>query len=194
MLPCVATFIVPERGERLTRHAEALRSALPQAGALRWLGQGTALDIEFAAEIESLPGLRMACLDLIRNGPVDAIFQPRLHRRKKLLLADMDSTMIGQECIDELADFVGLKPLVAAITERAMRGELAFEPALRERVALLKGLPVSVVDDVLQDRITLTPGGRTLVRTMRAHGAWCELVSGGFTLFTAPVAAADRLR
>jgi phosphoserine phosphatase len=103
----------------------------------------------------------------------------------------MDSTMIGQECIDELADFAGLKPLVSAITERAMRGELAFEPALRERVALLKGLPVGVVDQVLEHRITLTPGGITLVRTMRAHGAYCALVSGGFTLFTGPIA--DRI-
>ena len=97
--------------------------------------------------------------------------------------------MIGQECIDELADFAGLKAHVAAITERAMRGEIEFEPALRERVALLKGLPVSVVDEVLKTRITLTPGGRELVITMRAHGAYTCLVSGGFTLFTNAVAA-----
>src|SRR5207237_5605310 len=91
-------------------------------------------------------------------------------RRKKLLLADMDSTMIGQECIDELADFVGLKAHVAGITERAMRGEIEFEPALRERVALLKDLPAAVVDEVLAKRITPTPGGSTLVATMRARG------------------------
>ena len=97
--------------------------------------------------------------------------------------------MIGQECIDELADFAGLKAHVAAITERAMRGEIAFEPALRERVALLKGLPVSVVDEVLKKRITPTPGGRELVATMRAHGAYTCLISGGFTLFTNAVAA-----
>ena len=97
--------------------------------------------------------------------------------------------MIGQECIDELADFVGLKAHVAAITERAMRGEIEFEPALRERVALLKGLPVDVVDEVLAKRITLTPGGRELVATMRAHGAYTCLISGGFTLFTDRVAA-----
>jgi phosphoserine phosphatase len=114
--------------------------------------------------------------------------QPAAFRRKKLFLADMDSTMIGQECIDELADYAGLKAHVAGITERAMRGEIEFEPALRERVALLKGLPVSVVDEVLQKRITLTPGGRELVATMRAHGAWTCLVSGGFTLFTNAVA------
>jgi phosphoserine phosphatase len=100
----------------------------------------------------------------------------------------MDSTMIGQECIDELADFVGLKAHVAAITERAMRGEIEFEPALRERVALLKGLPVDVIDKVIEERITLTPGGRELVATMRAHGAYTCLISGGFTLFTKTIA------
>ena len=121
--------------------------------------------------------------------PIDIVVQPVGFRRKKLLLADMDSTMIGQECIDELADFVGLKAHVAAITERAMRGEIEFEPALRERVALLKGLPAGVVDEVLAKRITLTPGGRELVATMRAHGAQTCLVSGGFTLFTSAVAA-----
>jgi phosphoserine phosphatase len=101
----------------------------------------------------------------------------------------MDSTMIGQECIDELADFAGLKAHVAGITERAMRGEIEFEPALRERVALLKGLPVGVVDEVLEKRITATPGGRELVMTMRANGAYTCLISGGFTLFTNAVAA-----
>ena len=97
--------------------------------------------------------------------------------------------MIGQECIDELADYAGLKAYVAAITERAMRGEIAFEPALRERVALLKGVPLSVIDDVFEKRITLTPGARTLVSTLRANGAFTCLVSGGFTLFTNRVAA-----
>ncbi len=121
--------------------------------------------------------------------PVDVVVQPAANRRKKLFLADMDSTMIGQECIDELADYAGLKAYVAAITERAMRGEIDFEPALRERVALLKGIPLSVIDDVFEKRITLTPGGRALVSTMRANGAYTCLVSGGFTLFTNRVAA-----
>jgi phosphoserine phosphatase len=120
--------------------------------------------------------------------PIDIVVQPQALRRKKLLLADMDSTMIGQECIDELADYAGLKAHVAAITERAMRGEIEFEPALRERVALLRGLPSGVVDEVLKKRITLTPGGRELVATMRAHGAWTCLISGGFTLFSNAVA------
>src|SRR5665811_256911 len=127
----------------------------------------------------------MASADL----PIDIVVQPQAFRRKKLFLADMDSTMIGQECIDELADFVGKKAHVAAITELAMRGEIEFVPALRERVALLKGLPVGVVDEVIAKRITLTPGARTLVATMRANGAHTCLVSGGFTLFTAKIAA-----
>jgi phosphoserine phosphatase len=117
------------------------------------------------------------------------IVQPLAIRRKRLLICDMDSTMIGQECIDELADFAGVRAEVSEITERAMRGELAFEGALIERVALLKGLPVTVVEQVLNERITLTPGGPALVRTMRANGAVTALVSGGFTLFTAPLAA-----
>ena len=95
----------------------------------------------------------------LAGAPIDVVVQPLAGRRKRLFVADMDSTMIGQECIDELADYVGLKAHVAAITERAMRGEIAFEPALRERVALLKGLPVAVVDEVIAKRITLTPGG-----------------------------------
>jgi phosphoserine phosphatase len=121
--------------------------------------------------------------------PIDIVVQPLATRRKRLFLADMDSTMIGQECIDELADYVGLKKEVSEITERAMRGEIAFEPALRERVALLKNLPVNVVDEIIEKRITLTPGGRALVQTMRANGAYACLVSGGFTLFTGPIGA-----
>lgn len=123
------------------------------------------------------------------DAPIDIVVQPLEGRRKRLFLADMDSTMIGQECIDELADFVGLKAEVSEITERAMRGEIAFEPALRERVSLLKNLPVRVVDEIIESRITLTPGGPALVRTMRANGAYACLVSGGFTLFTGPIAA-----
>ncbi len=153
------------------------------------------LDPGIAADLLFTPGgaddkavaerLRTALKDL----PVDVVVQPLAGRRKKLFVADMDSTMIGQECIDELADYAGLKARVATITERAMRGEIAFEPALRERVALLKGLPVTVVDEVIEKRIALTPGARTLVATMRANGALTCLVSGGFTLFTGRVGA-----
>ena len=167
---------------------DGARAILPSPGQARWLFNEVAVDIPFAGsddirEIESR--LRAARGDL----PIDIVVQPQATRRKKLFLADMDSTMIGQECVDELADFAGLKAHVAAITERAMRGEIEFEPALRERVALLKGLPVGVVDEVLKNRITPTPGGREVVATMRAHGAWTCLISGGFTLFTNAVAA-----
>jgi phosphoserine phosphatase len=137
-------------------------------------------------------------LDMVRNiaiialasalAPIDAVIQRTAHRRKRLLVADMDSTIITCECIDELADAVGLKAKVSAITERAMRGEIAFEPALRERVALLKGLPMSALDDVFRSRVRLTPGAKTLVATMSAHGAKSALVSGGFTFFTSRVA------
>jgi phosphoserine phosphatase len=167
---------------------EGARTVLPSPGPAQWLFDEVAVDIPF--ESDETPTtiadrLRKAREDL----PIDVVVQPRADRRKKLFLADMDSTMIGQECIDELADFAGLKAHVAKITERAMRGEIAFEPALRERVALLKGLPVSVVDETLKTRITLTPGGRELVGTMQANGAYTCLVSGGFTLFTEAIAA-----
>src|SRR6476659_747637 len=163
-------------------------AVLPSPGEAEWLFNEVAVDIPFtgAEDIKAIEArLRNARGDL----PIDIVVQPIATRRKKLFLADMDSTMIGQECIDELADFVGLKAHVAEITERAMRGEIEFEPALRERVALLKGLPVEVVAEVLAKRITPTPGGRELVATMRAHGAWTCLISGGFTLFTTAVAA-----
>ncbi len=160
---------------------------LPSAEAPRWLDPEIAADIAFASE-EAPAAIAERLRTALGDLAIDVVVQPQATRRKRLFLADMDSTIIGQECIDELADFAGLKAHVAAITERAMRGEIAFEPALRERVALLKGLPVSVVDEVLQHRITLTPGGPALVHTMRAHGAYTCLVSGGFTLFTRRVA------
>ncbi|WP_441276768.1 phosphoserine phosphatase SerB [Tardiphaga sp. 172_B4_N1_3] len=166
---------------------DGLRALLPGDTEAHWLSDGVAADILFASDHNTLAlgdRLRAARGDM----PIDVVVQPVSDRRKKLFLADMDSTMIGQECIDELADFAGLKAHVAAITERAMRGEIEFEPALRERVALLKDLKVGVVDEVLASRITLTPGGRELVQTMRANGAYTCLVSGGFTLFTAKVA------
>src|SRR3979409_1561462 len=167
---------------------DGARAILPSPGAAHWLFDEVAVDIPFAGsdDIQTIETrLREARGDL----PIDIVVQPQAIRRKKLLLADMDSTMIGQECIDELADFAGLKAHVAKITERAMRGEIEFEPALRERVALLKDMPVSVVDQVLQERIRPTPGGRELVMTMRANGAHTCLVSRAFTLFTTAVAA-----
>jgi phosphoserine phosphatase len=167
---------------------DGARAILPLPGAAQWLFDEVAVDIPFTGS-EDIAAITARLREAKGDLPIDIVVQSRIDRRKKLFLADMDSTMIGQECVDELADFAGLKAHVAGITERAMRGEIAFEPALRERVALLKGLPVSVVDEVLKKRITLTPGGRELVATMRAHGAYTCLISGGFTLFTNAVAS-----
>lgn len=122
------------------------------------------------------------------SGELDVALLPAQKRRKGLLISDMDSTMIEQECIDEIADFAGIKDKVAAITQRAMNGELDFAEALKERVGLLKGLPAEALERVADERLTLMPGARTLVQTMKANGARCILVSGGFTFFTARIA------
>ena len=132
------------------------------------------------AQARKIAGARAADINLVAAE----------RRRKKLLIADMDSTIIGCECLDELADMAGLKPQVSAITERAMSGEIEFAPALRERVALLQGLPLSALERVYDERVRLNPGAKALVATMRAHGAKTFLVSGGFTFFTQRVAAA----
>src|ERR1700722_13273966 len=163
--------------------------ALPGFASTRWLDPEVAADLFFTGEDAALALARTQLSAALTGEKVDAIVQPAAGRRKKLLLADMDSTLIGQECIDELAARVGVGAHVAAITERAMRGEIAFEPALRERVALLAGLPETVIAEVLDSAITLTPGGRALVQTMRGHGAYTAIVSGGFTQFTSVVAA-----
>jgi phosphoserine phosphatase len=188
----VATLVTPEDGPVLDNAVIARAAAfLPNAAGPKWLAPQIAADIPFAP-VEPMDSRQVG--DQIRTAltrlPIDVFIQARAHRRKKLLLADMDSTMIRQECIDELADFVGLKDKVSAITERAMRGEIAFEPALRERVALLRGLEHKIVERILDERIVLTCGGRTLVQTMRANGAHTVLVSGGFTVFTKKIAAA----
>jgi phosphoserine phosphatase len=167
---------------------DGARALLPSSGPARWLFDEVAADIPFGDGREDRAAIANRLREARGDLPIDIVVQPLAARRKKLFLADMDSTMIGQECVDELADFVGQKAHVAAITERAMRGEIAFEPALRERVALLAGLPVSVVEEVIKSRITLTSGGRELVATMRSHGAWTCLISGGFTLFTQVIA------
>ena len=167
--------------------AEQAHDAIKASG-LYWLADGIACDIAMRDSTD-LAAAEQAIRALLSSFPVDVVIQEAETRRKTLLIADMDSTMIGQECIDELAAEVGLKDHVAAITARAMNGEIAFEPALRERVSLLKGLPISVVDDVIAKRITLTPGGKTLIATMKARGGYTALVSGGFTVFTNPIAA-----
>lgn len=171
----------------------AVTQALIAAARARLSGREAAvLATDIAADIpfDAAPGAERAIADDLRahlGAPVDVVVQKLDARAKGLLIADMDSTMIGQECIDELAAELGLKERISAITERAMRGEIAFEPALRERVGLLAGLPADVVAKVIATRIHITPGAVELVRTMRAHGAYTALVSGGFTVFTGPI-------
>ncbi len=158
------------------------------ASTISWLGEDVACDLALPEGMErKAAGMKLR--ETLAGEPVDIVVHTAENRRKKILLADMDSTMIDQECIDELADMVGVKEHVAAITARSMNGEIAFEPALRERVALLKGLELTVVDQLIRDRLTLASGGQALVRTMRKNGAWTALVSGGFDVFTSKIAA-----
>jgi phosphoserine phosphatase len=180
----IATLIAAGRlDDRLVDRALGLLRELdPKAAFLHWIDECDAADLRFAGKGRDA---RWA-LDGLEG--VDIVVQPEEPRWKRLLVADMDSTIIGQECIDELADYAGLKPQVAKITERAMRGELDFVAALKERVALLEGLDEEVIGRCLAERIRLNPGAQALVRTMRAHGAETILVSGGFTAFVAPIA------
>lgn len=151
-----------------------------------WLSAGEACDIAFSG---LAPDQAAAAIDRALEGwPVDALMGPAAGRRKRLLIADMDSTIVAEETLDELAEFAGIKDQVARITERAMNGEIAFRDALAERVALLKGMDADTLETCLA-RITLNPGAETLVRTMRANGAYTALVSGGFTFFTARIRA-----
>jgi phosphoserine phosphatase len=178
----VATLVADPVNEPLSEATlDRAAQALCGVERRRWLDEGAAADLVFTGDLKSK---RAALERALADEPVDVIVQPLARRLKRLLVADMDSTLIGQECVDELAAFAGVGDRVAAITERAMRGEVAFEPALRERVALLTDLPETVIDEVLRDRITLTPGARTLARTMRANGAYVVIVSGGFRQFT----------
>ena len=181
----IATILTNPAPPRLDRSlVETLRNAWGGGDAI-WLAPGVAADIALPARPENQ---WQVWADLQGIG-LDLVIQSAENRRKKLLLADMDSTMIQQECIDELADEAGVGAHVAGITARAMNGELEFDAALRERVALLKGLPEQVIARVLRDRITLMPGGETLLATMKANGARAALVSGGFTAFTTAIAA-----
>jgi phosphoserine phosphatase len=147
-----------------------------------------AVELKVEAGDDARAMLRRTVEEAVRFFPLDVCVQPWEGRRKRLLVADMDSTIISCECLDELADFAGVKDQVAEITERAMRGEIEFEAALRERVAMIKGLPIADLELCFEERVRLNPGARTLVRTMAANGARCVLVSGGFTFFTAKVA------
>ena len=187
-MPLIAT-IVTSPATPVIDGAIAARAAAAIGGSgIAWLNEGVAVDL-VPADGADATAVRTTLANTLAGLPVDIVVQQASTRRKRLLIADMDSTMIEQECIDELADMAGIKERVSAITARAMNGEIAFEPALRERVALLKGLPASIVDQVIASRITLTPGGPELVATMAANGAFCALVSGGFSAFTARIAA-----
>jgi phosphoserine phosphatase len=184
----VATFICPSDVGALNNELlDRLVRLLPATRQIAWLEHGIAADIFFYGPVT--PVIKLNLQNAFAGQPIDYFVQPTNTRRKKLLVADMDSTVIEQECLDELADFAGLRPRIAEITARAMRGEIDFAPALRERVAMLKGLPADAIDEIVATRISLTPGGETLVRTMRAHGAFTVLVSGGFTAFTRQIAA-----
>lgn len=168
----------PDQTEAVQRILHELGA---RSGAIDWLAAGIACDIPFAGL--STDAAQRAVRQGLADAPLDVAVQPAEGRRKDLLVADMESTIIAQEMIDELAERFGLGARVAAITARCMAGELDFEDALTTRVALLTGLPETAIDEVAR-RITLNPGARTLVRTMRAHGAYTALVSGGFTVFT----------
>jgi phosphoserine phosphatase len=182
----VATLLTNPATPSLERATvEALRNAWG-GGAALWLNPGIAAEFT----LETLPGNHWQVWEDMQALGIDLAIQPAAGRRKRMLLADMDSTMIGQECIDELADEAGVGAYVAGITARAMNGELEFEEALRARVALLKGLDSGVIAKVLAERITFTPGGRALIATMKANGGYAALVSGGFTAFTGHVAQA----
>jgi phosphoserine phosphatase len=189
----IATLIAAGRlDDRLVDRALGLlREVDPRAGFLHWIDEGDAADLSYNGDAKAA---RWA-LDGLEG--VDLAVQPEEPRWKRLFVADMDSTIIGQECIDELADYAGLKEKVARITERAMQGELDFPGALRERVRLLAGLDERELKRCLDERVRLTEGAQTLVQTMRAGGASCLLVSGGFLSFAEPVARTvgfDRVR
>lgn len=186
-MPLVATLITDPSNPALSAELAAQAAGSITDGGPRWLADNIACDLPLKDGIapEEARDAIAAALDEM---PVDIAVQNAAGRRKRLLIADMDSTMIRQECVDELAAEAGFYDKVAAITRRAMNGEIAFEPAMRERVALLRGLDLSIVDRVLENRVTLTPGGRELIATMKRNGAYTALVSGGFTLFTSRVA------
>ena len=181
----VATLIAdPSKAPLSEATVDRAAQALCGVERRRWLDEGVAADLVFTGDLKAK---RAALESALAGEPIDVIAQLLAGRRKRLLIADMDSTLIGQECVDELAALAGVGNRVAAITERAMRGEVAFAPALRERVALLAGLPETVIAEVLKERITLNRGARTLVQTMRANGAYVAIVSGGFRQFTAAI-------
>jgi len=182
------TLIAPDGQNHL--HDGIVSSILANtnlSGDRTWLKKGDAVDIQLNQSVDD--STKEALIAAIGTHPIDFAFTDDQARRKKVLISDMDSTIIQEECIDEIAFMAGIKPKIADITERAMRGEIEFDDALRERVGLLKDLPTNALETVLSDRLHLSKGARTLVQTMAANGAYCSLVSGGFTYFTEKIAA-----
>lgn len=177
----------PERPALDDAYLVKLQRALPASTDRTWLSPGVAAELIIQASVAEAREIESTVRRKLDNRPVDVAVLPTEGRRKHLLVADMDSTIISQECIDELADYVGLRREVSVITERAMRGDLEFEATLKQRTELLKGVPESAISEILSLRITVTPGARELVATMRANGAATALVSGGFSEFTGPI-------
>lgn len=193
-MKCVIVLVSPADGPaldadkvRLVRDAVEAKGFTP--GMPNWLSPHRAVELP-VEKADADQGLNAAIAGALGEAPIDHAVLPSDGRRKKLLIADMDSTIITIECIDELADFMGIRDEISAVTERAMRGELNFEQALTERVAKLKGLTVEQLHRAYDERVRLTPGAATLAATMRANGAHTVLVSGGFTFFTDRVARA----
>jgi phosphoserine phosphatase len=187
----VLTLVAPPNAGALSLNLrEVLAAGGAKGKAANKIEAGEMAVTDLVLEASDAAAVKAALAPVLADQTVDWCLQPAAGRKKRLLVADMDSTIINVECLDELADFAGLKAEISAITERAMRGELEFEGALRERVAMLKGLPVEALQKAYDERVRLNPGARTLVRTMRGNGARCVLVSGGFTFFTGRVAQA----
>jgi phosphoserine phosphatase len=185
-MPAVACLIADRERQPLEHRLVAEAGGL-LGGSVRWLAEAEAAEI-VTETLEPAPAASMLT-SLLADEAVDRAALPTGHRRKRLLLCDMDSTIITIECLDELADFAGIKPKIAEVTRRAMNGELNFAAALRSRVELLRGLPETTIRRVIDERLELMPGAATLVRTMHANGARTALVSGGFTPFTRHVQA-----
>ncbi len=184
----VATLISHPAACQLSPSLASTAAACVGASTIVWLGHQTACDLMLPQPLGKADAYELLT-GALATEPIDVVVHDAGARRKRILIADMDSTMIDQECIDELADEIGIKERVAAITARSMNGEIAFEPALRQRVALLKDLESVVIDRIIESRLTLASGGHTLVRTMRRNGAWTALISGGFDVFTRRIAA-----
>lgn len=184
----IVSLIAAPGSQALDASLVAQAATLVGTGAGRWLAPGEAWEADASAAAGDF-AMRLAALVDARPIDVNIVALRGSARRKALLVADMESTIIVQECLDELADYAGVRPRIAEITERAMRGELDFEAALKERVGLLAGLDASVLQEIYDRRVTLMPGAKLLIATLKAHGATCALVSGGFTFYTEKIAA-----